>query len=54
VTGAFEYRKPKALEDRCILLVDDVMTTGATVNVCSKELMKGGARSVYVMTVARR
>ena len=54
VVGAFEYRKPKALEGRCILLVDDVMTTGATVNVCSKELMKGGAQSVYVVTVARR
>ena len=36
-----------------ILLVDDVMTTGATVTECSKVLMKAGAKEVIVLTLAR-
>jgi ComF family protein len=36
-----------------LLLVDDVMTTGATVKECSKELMKAGAKEVIVLTLAR-
>ena len=36
-----------------LLLVDDVMTTGATVKECSKELMKAGAKEVTVLTLAR-
>ena len=53
VQNAFESRRPKRLAGRNILLVDDVMTTGATVNACAKALKKGGAQSVYVLTVAR-
>lgn len=36
-----------------ILLVDDVMTTGATVNACSRQLLRAGAKSVSVLTLAR-
>lgn len=36
-----------------VLLVDDVMTTGATVNACSKQLLSAGAKSVSVLTLAR-
>jgi ComF family protein len=36
-----------------LFLVDDVMTTGATVTECSKEIMKAGAKEVLVLTVAR-
>jgi ComF family protein len=36
-----------------LLLVDDVMTTGATVTECSKVLMKAGAKEVIVLTLAR-
>jgi ComF family protein len=36
-----------------LLLVDDVMTTGATVTECSKQLMKAGAKEVIVLTLAR-
>ncbi len=36
-----------------LLLVDDVMTTGATVAECSKELMKAKAKEVTVLTLAR-
>jgi len=36
-----------------VLLIDDVMTTGATVNACSRQLLKAGAKSVSVLTLAR-
>jgi ComF family protein len=36
-----------------LLLLDDVMTTGATVTECSKQLMKAGAKEVVVLTLAR-
>lgn len=38
---------------KVVVLVDDVMTTGATANECAKTLKKAGARRVYVVTVAR-
>lgn len=41
------------IKDRNIVLVDDVMTTGATVNECAKVLKKHGARRVIVITIAR-
>ena len=53
VVGAFQYRKEKQLAGRQVLLVDDVMTTGATVNACAKALKAGGAASVHVITAAR-
>ncbi|MBI5846975.1 MAG: ComF family protein [Nitrospirae bacterium] len=36
-----------------LLLIDDVMTTGATVNACSRVLLSAGAKSVSVLTLAR-
>jgi predicted amidophosphoribosyltransferase len=36
-----------------VLVVDDVMTTGATVNECAKTLRKAGTADVYVCTLAR-
>jgi ComF family protein len=37
-----------------ILLIDDVLTTGATVNACAKLLKENGANEVYVLTVTKR
>jgi len=53
VRGAFAVRDPVRIDGRSLLLVDDVLTTGATVNECAKVLMKAGARTVLVYTLAR-
>ena len=52
VRGAFQVTEKKKLKGKSILLVDDVYTTGATVNECSKVLMAGGAERVDVLTLA--
>lgn len=53
VEGAFRARWRRRLKGRRVLLVDDVMTTGATVSECARTLKEGGAAAVYVVTVAR-
>ncbi len=53
VRNAFDTCHADWIEERAFLLVDDVMTTGATVNACARELKKAGARDVHVVTVAR-
>lgn len=53
VCGAFRTGLFTRLKGKQILLVDDVMTTGATANACAAALKRGGAETVYVVTVAR-
>ena len=55
VRGAFWVPEPKKrqLDGKSVLLVDDVMTTGATVSECARVLKRAGARHVDVLTVAR-
>ena len=53
VRGAFAISGEKSLKGRSVLLVDDVYTSGATVNECSRVLVRGGAREVTVLTLAR-
>lgn len=50
--GAFEIRRPVE-EGATILLVDDVTTTGTTLNSCAAALMEAGAGEVCAVTVAR-
>jgi len=53
VKGAFEVAQPDRVEGRRLLLIDDVFTTGATVNECAKALLAAGAAEVAVYTLAR-
>jgi len=53
VRGAFGLTDPARVEGRSVLLVDDVYTTGATVDECARALITAGAARVDVLTVAR-
>ena len=53
VSGVFKVRRPSAVRGRSVLLVDDVLTTGATAAACARVLKSAGAASVTVLTVAR-
>jgi ComF family protein len=53
VRGAFAVVRPAAVVDRHVVLVDDVLTTGATVGECARRLARAGAAVVGVLTVAR-
>jgi ComF family protein len=53
IKNAFHIRNGSKITGKRILLVDDVYTTGATVNECAKVLLKGGAKHVDVLTLAR-
>lgn len=53
VKNAFQVRRPKLVEGRSILLVDDIFTSGATASYCAKALKENGSVSVNVLTLAR-
>lgn len=53
VKGAFIVKKKDEFKDKKILLIDDVFTTGSTLNECSKALKKAGAASISIFTLAR-
>ena len=53
VRGAFRVVAPARIRGRDIILVDDVLTTGATVDACARHLRRAGARSIHVLTFAR-
>ena len=53
VRNAFRLRSPMEVRGRAIALVDDVMTTGATLAACSEPLLRAGARQVTHVVLAR-
>lgn len=53
VRGAFAVARPEPVRGRQIVLVDDVMTTGATLSACASTLKKGGAGKVFALALAR-
>lgn len=54
MAGAFSVVRPEWIRGRTVLVVDDVMTTGATLSECSRELKRAGALRVFAVSVARR
>jgi len=53
VRGAFTVVSPERVRDRVVILVDDVMTTGATLSACASALKQAGVRQVLGLTLAR-
>jgi ComF family protein len=53
VRGAIAARRPIRIGGRRIVVIDDVLTTGATVGVCANALLRAGAVSVDILTLAR-
>jgi len=53
IKDAFKVNEKQLIKGKEVLLIDDVLTTGATANECAKELIKAGAVNVCVLTVAK-
>ena len=51
--GAFAVAQAEVVRGRNVLVVDDVVTTGATVSECARVLLRAGATKVWVASVAR-
>jgi ComF family protein len=53
VRGAFALRRGRSVEGKRVVLIDDVLTTGATAEECARTLQREGAASVGVLVLAR-
>lgn len=51
--NTFAVRHPEKVRGRTVLVVDDIMTTGATLSECARELKSAGAWRIWCLTVAR-
>lgn len=52
VVGAFQVRQAAAIKGKRVLLIDDVFTTGSTLNACAQTLTKAGSGPVQALTMA--
>jgi ComF family protein len=53
IRGVFAVKRPELVRGRHVVVVDDVITTGATVAECARELLSSGAARVDVLALAR-
>jgi len=52
ISGAFKVSQKNAIREKSILLLDDVITTGATIAECGKILLEAGANKIYAASIA--
>ncbi|QEK39377.1 ComF family protein [Candidatus Sneabacter namystus] len=50
--GSFVVKQKDKIQGKNVLLIDDVLTTGSTANLCAEALKKAGAKTIYVLTAA--
>ena len=53
VKNVFEIIKESNIENKNIILVDDILTTGSTIRTCSKILKENGAKKICALTMAK-
>ena len=53
IQGAFVLHNKKQLKDKSVLIIDDIYTTGSTVNECSRLLKGAGTKKIGVLTIAK-
>jgi competence protein ComFC len=53
VINRYQVRERADLKDKSIMIIDDVFTTGATINECARVLRAAGAKDVFSVTIAR-
>ncbi|MEA1939743.1 MAG: ComF family protein [Candidatus Caldatribacteriota bacterium] len=53
INKAFLVKEPEEFKGKNILIIDDVFTTGSTVDECAKEIKRAQAKNIYVFTLAR-
>jgi predicted amidophosphoribosyltransferase len=53
VRGAFATRTDSQIENKSVLLVEDIMTTGATLDACVQVLLPSGAKSVLELMLSQ-
>jgi competence protein ComFC len=52
ISGAFKVKTISGLRNKNILLIDDVITTGATITECGKILLESGVNKIYAASIA--
>ena len=53
ISGAYEATDPELIDGKCVLLIDDIVTTGSTFTECAKVLLSAGAARVVCAALAR-
>ena len=53
ISGAYEAADTELIEGKCVLLIDDIVTTGSTLSECAKVLISAGAKRVVCAALAR-
>ena len=53
IQGVYELKNKQLIENKNILLIDDIYTTGSTVNECSKILKQGNPKKIGILVLAK-